>query len=132
MADENQQTATNYGIHPVQIQNIEKDEVKFQKAYMGLVIIHGDMIDRISPITTTDGLEYQLTTSIQRLNNKISALLNLKEKIKIRLFFSSSLKTIAPYIRLQELSDIPDKMRMIIEKLNAKNFGKLSFRWKFR
>lgn len=126
-ADENQQVATNYGIHPVQIQNIEKDEVKFQKAYMGLVIIHGDMIDRISPITTTDGLEYQLTTSIQSLNNKISALLNLKEKIKIKLFLSSSLKIIAPYIRLQELPDIPNKMEKLIEKLNAKNFGKLSF-----
>jgi len=27
----NQELAKNYGIHPVQIQNIEKDEVKFQK-----------------------------------------------------------------------------------------------------
>ena len=58
----NQQIAKNYGIHPVQIQNIEKDEFKFQKAYMGLVIIHGDMIEKIPTITTTDGLEYQLTT----------------------------------------------------------------------
>ena len=32
---ENQQLASNYGIHPIQIQAIEKDEVKFQKAYMG-------------------------------------------------------------------------------------------------
>ncbi len=85
-SDENQQIATNYGIHPVQIQNIEKDEIKFQKAYMGLVIIHGDMIEKIPTITSTDGLEYKLTTSIQKLNNKISAFLNLKENINQTVF----------------------------------------------
>ena len=128
-AGENQQTATNYGIYPVQIQNIEKDEVKFQKAYMGMVIIHGDMIEKIPTITTTDGLEYQLTTSIQKLNNKISALLNLKENIQIKLYLSSSLKTIAPYMQLNELSNVPDKLKKIVENLNAKTFGKLSFEY---
>jgi len=127
--DENQEAASNYGIHPVQIQNIEKDEVKFQKAYMGLVIIHGDMIERIPTITTTDGLEYKLTTSIQKLNNKISALLNLKEKIKIKLFLSSSLKIIAPFMRLNELPAIPEQLEGIITKLNAKNFGQLTFEY---
>jgi ABC-2 type transport system permease protein len=125
--DENQQIATNYGIYPVQIQNIEKDEVKFQKAYMGLVIIHGDMIEKIPTITSTDGLEYKLTTSIQKLNNKISALLNLKENIKIKLFLSSSLETIAPYVQLEDLSSIPDELEQLVEKLNAKTFGRLSF-----
>ena len=71
----NRKLAQNYGISPVQIQVVEKDEMKFKKAYMGLVIIHGDMVERIPTITTTDGLEYKLTTSIQRLNSKISALL---------------------------------------------------------
>ena len=46
-ARKNQQMARNYGINPVQIQNIEQDEVKFQRAYMGMVFIHGDVIDRI-------------------------------------------------------------------------------------
>jgi len=127
--DANKEVATNYGIYPVQIQNIEKDEVKFQKAYMGLVIIHGDMIEKIPTITTTDGLEYKLTTSIQKLNNKISALLNLKEKIKIKLFLSSSLKIIAPFMRLNELPAIPEQLEGIITKLNAKNFGQLTFEY---
>ncbi len=53
---ENQRLANNYGIHPIQIQAIEKDEVKFQRAYMGLVLIHGDLIERIPTISTTEGL----------------------------------------------------------------------------
>ncbi len=123
----NRELANNYGIHPVQIQAVEKDEVKFKKAYMGLVMIHGDMIERIPTITSTDGLEYQLTTAIQKLNNKISALLNLKEKIQIKLILSSSLRSVAPIMGLDELSDYPDRIKPIIEKLNNKNYGKLEY-----
>ena len=100
-AKENQVLARNYGIFPIQIQAIEKDEVKFQKAYMGLVIIHGDLIERIPTVTSTDGLEYKLTMAMQKLNNKISALLSLKDKIGVRLFLSSSMDAVAPYMRLE-------------------------------
>ncbi|SPD73866.1 Predicted ABC-type transport system, membrane protein [uncultured Desulfobacterium sp.] len=128
-SDETKQLANSYGIYPIQLQNIEKDELKFQKAYMGLVIIHGDMIEKIPTITTTEGLEYQLTTSIQRLNNKISALLNLEDKIRIRLIMSSSLNIIAPYLRLNDLPTIPEKLKEIVTKLNTKTFDKLAFEY---
>ncbi len=126
-AKENQELARNYGVHPVQIRVIEKDEVKFQKAYMGLVLIHGDLIERIPTITSTDGLEYELTTAIQKLNNKVSALLRLPEKIRVKLFFSSSLKVVAPYMRLNDLPELPKKIEDVVEKANEKNYGKLQF-----
>ena len=53
---ENQNLANNYGIHPVQIQVYEEDEVKFKKAYMGLVLIHGDMVENIPTITAINGI----------------------------------------------------------------------------
>ncbi|MEJ2427849.1 MAG: Gldg family protein [Deltaproteobacteria bacterium] len=128
-AKENQELARSYGIRPVQIQVIDKDEVKFQRAYMGLALIHGDMIERIPTITSTVGLEYQLTMAIQKLNNKISALLGLKDKIQIKLFLSSSLEAVAPYIRLNEISQIPGKLKSIVEDLNHKSYGKLEFHY---
>jgi ABC-type uncharacterized transport system involved in gliding motility auxiliary subunit len=124
---ENQRLANNYGIHPVQIQAIEKDEVKFQRAYMGLVVIHGDLIERIPTITSTEGLEYKLTTAIQKLNDKISALLGLPDRIQIKLFQSSSLNQIAPYIGLQQLAQFPDTLEKIVARLNQKNYNKLAF-----
>ncbi|MGD9175743.1 MAG: Gldg family protein, partial [Desulfobacterales bacterium] len=124
---ENQRLANNYGIHPVQIQAIEKDEVKFQRAYMGLVVIHGDLIERIPTITTTEGLEYKLTTAIQKLNNKISALLGLRDKIYIKLFLSSSLNQIAPYVGLNKLAQFPDTLENTVERLNQKSYNKLAF-----
>ncbi len=126
---ENQELAKNYGVPPIQIQIIEKDEVKFQKAYMGLVLIHGDMIERIPTITSTDGLEYQMTMAIRKLNNKISTLLSLPEKIRIKLFFSSSLEIVAPFMRLSRLPELPGKIENIVKRLNAKTYGKLEFEY---
>jgi ABC-type uncharacterized transport system involved in gliding motility auxiliary subunit len=128
-AKENQELARNYGIHPVQIQVIEKDEMKFQRAYMGLALIHGDMIERIPTITSTVGLEYQLTMAIQKVNNKISALLSLEDKIQVKLFLSSSLEVVAPYMRLNEISKIPGELKSIVEELNDKSYGKLEFQY---
>jgi len=124
---ENQELARNYGIHPVQIQAFEQDEIKFQKAYMGLVLIHGDIIEKIPTISSTEGLEYRLTTAIMKLNNKVSALLSLPEKIKIRLFLSSSLEQVAPFMGLKPLTEMPEKIERIVKKLNDKHYDKLQF-----
>ena len=126
-AETNQDLANNYGISPIQIQVIEKDEVKFQKAYMGLVILHGDLIERIPTITSVDRLEYQLTTAIMKLNNKVSALLRLKDKIRIVLFLSSSLNKVAPVIGLNDLPDLPQSVGAIIDKLNPTFLNKLEY-----
>ncbi len=126
-AGANQQMADDYGINPVQIQAIEEDEVKFKRAYMGLVIIPGDVVERIPTITTTDGLEYKLTTAIQKLNNKTSALLNLKSKIKIRLYLSSSLDKVAKYMGLDDLPSFARRLEEIIAPLNQQVYGKLDY-----
>jgi hypothetical protein len=52
----NQELAESYGIRPVQIQVLDQDEFKFKMAYMGLVIIHGDLVERIPAISSTDSL----------------------------------------------------------------------------
>ncbi|MBT8357441.1 MAG: ABC transporter permease [Desulfobacterales bacterium] len=124
---ENRELAENYGIRPVQIQLVEKDEIKFKKAYMGIVLIHGDLIEKIPTITSIDGLEYKLTTAIKKLNNKISALLGLPEKIKIKLFLSSSLKIVAPHMKLDNLSGLSSTIQQIVQNLNDKSYGKLEF-----
>ena len=128
-AKENRELARSYGISPVQIQVVDNDEIKFQKAYMGLVLIHGDIVERIPTITTTEGLEYNLTTSIQKLNNKVSALLALKGKISVKLYLSSSLEMVASFIQLKNLSELPQKLKGIVEELNQKNYGKLEFQY---
>ena len=123
----NRRMAMDYGINPVQIQLIEEDEVKFKKAFMGLVLIHGDIIERIPTITSTEGLEYKLTTAIQKLNNKVSALLKLEENVQVKLVLSSSIGKVAPYMGLDQLKSYPDEIKKIVDKLNPKTYNKLAF-----
>jgi ABC-type uncharacterized transport system involved in gliding motility auxiliary subunit len=123
----NQALAQSYGINSVQIQSLEHDEVKFKTAYMGMVLIHGDVIETIPIIRSTEGLEYQITSSIRKMNNKISALLRLKRPVEVKLFLSSSLRVVGPYMNITGISGLPEKIKETVDKLNAKNYGKLSF-----
>lgn len=127
--DRNRKLAEDYGISPVQIRLIENDEIKFQQAYMGLVIIHGDMIEKIPALTSTDGLEYKLTTAIQKLNNKVSTLVGLKDKVVIRMFLSSSLYGVAPLMGLNQLSSLPEQIASVVEDLNRKNLDKIDYQF---
>ena len=126
----NQALATNFGIHPIQIQAIEKDEVTFQKAYMGLAMIHGDQIERIPTITATDGLEYKLTMAMRKLNNKVSALLALEDKIHVDLYMSSSLLDVAPLMKLDDLQRLPRQLEEMVDRININSYGKLLFAYK--
>lgn len=123
----NREMARDYGINPVQIQVVEKDELKFKQAYMGLVLIHGDTIERIPTITTTNGLEYKLTTAIQKLNNKVSALLALDGKVQVKLVLSSSLYNVAPYMGIKDLKSYAERLKKIVAKLNTTTYNKLEF-----
>ena len=125
---ENQALARDYGIKPIQIQVVDKDEVKFQRAYMGLVIIHGDQVERIPAITGTDGLEYHLTMAMRKLNKKVSALLALTDQIHIRFYMSDSLKPVASLMQIANIDTLPDTMARIVEDLNKKSYGKLVFK----
>ena len=126
-AEENRQKAQDYGIYPVNVQTIEQDEAKIQRAYMGMVFIHGDIIERIPAITGTDGLEYQITSTLQKMNNKISALLNLEEKIKVKLVQSSSLLQIAEEINILGLESLKNQIQSRVNVLNGKVYDQLEF-----
>ena len=126
-ARENQELAENYGIRPVEIRSVEQDEIKFKKAYMGLVLIHGDLIEKIPALTSTEQIEYKLTTAINKLNNKISKLAGLEEKVNIKLIMSSSLETVAPYMGLKQLPQLPEQIKEAVAALNDKNYNQLAY-----
>ncbi len=128
-ARENQQMAREYGIQPVQIQIVEQDELKFKQAYMGLVMIHGDIIERIPTITSTDGLEYKLTTAIQKLNHKVSALLALDQKVRVTVLLSSSFYKVAPMLGLKELDKYPDRIKAVVDGMQAKTYDRLEYQY---
>lgn len=120
--ENNRELANDYGIYPLKIQILENDAWTYREAYMGMAIIHGDIIETLSQITSRERLEYDITTTIQKMNNKISALLALDDTIKVKLFLSSDFFTL-----LETLTDIPDQVERIIEQLNKENYNKLEY-----
>jgi ABC-type uncharacterized transport system involved in gliding motility auxiliary subunit len=92
-----------------------------------MVFLHGDIIERIPAITSTDGLEYQITSTLLKMNNKISALLNLEEKIRVKLVQSSSLLQIAELININGLETLKNQIQSRVNVLNAKVYDQLEF-----
>lgn len=126
---ENRKLAQSYGINPVNVQKIEADESKVQRAYMGMVLIHGDVMEKVPAITSTEGLEYKVTSAIRKMNNKISALVSLPEKIRVTLIYSSAIERIAPLIRLEGFQGLKQKVAETVDRLNAKTFNQLLFQY---
>lgn len=114
--------ARSYRIFPVQIQDIDRDEVKLVNAYMGLAFIHGDLIETIPAITSTDGLELQITDAIRRLNDRVSALLALEEDIQVTLYYSSSLSELGG-----DLEGVPQELEELVDSLDDRYYGRLAF-----
>lgn len=128
-AKENQMLAATYGIEPMQIQAVEKDEVKFQRAYMGLVVVYGDQIEKIDPINTTDGLEYKITSAVMKLSRKINTYATLEDKVLVDFYLSPNLKGVAPALRIDpaKFDRLAVDVREMMDKLNSTAFNKLEY-----
>jgi gliding-associated putative ABC transporter substrate-binding component GldG len=63
-----EQEAVQAGIMPQNIPSREKNEIKFQKGYMGAYIQIGEESDVIPIIESAIGMEYNLTTAIKKLS----------------------------------------------------------------
>ena len=119
---ENKTMASDYNINPVNVEAIEKDEASFKLAYMGMAFIHGDVIETISPIKSTNGLEFQITSTIQKMNNKISSLLALDKNIQVRLYLTSAM-----YDLFSDARKVPDMVKKVVDEVNKQNYDKIDY-----
>lgn len=55
------------GIPPVQIQVLEDDKFQVKQAFMGIVFYYLDKKEVIPLVRTTDGLEYEITSTVRKL-----------------------------------------------------------------
>ncbi len=117
---ENEQLAQQYGIIPIQIQQVESDEIKLINAYMGVAVIHGDTARTIGAVTSTEQLEFELTTAIQGITQRTSALLARTEPIRVDLYLSSSLERASP-----EFVQLSDAVGGVVRDLNPNYFDQL-------
>jgi len=127
VAEKNRKDATAYGINPINLYKAAQEEQKSLLAYMGLVITHGDVVEKLPVIESTDNLEYKITSAIKKLNSKISSFLNMDGKISIVLVQSSSMNSLVPLLKLKGFEVMKERVQRIVEDLNTKAYGKLEF-----
>ena len=125
--DRLEKVAAEYGIQPVTSRELVSDQVSFRKVYMGVVLQHADLVERIDAITEPDGLEYEITSRIEAMKARIDALVEMresKEAIRVTLYMDDILAGLP----IQGIGDLQQKVREVVEKANENNYGRLVFR----
>jgi ABC-2 type transport system permease protein len=125
------EAAAEYGIQPISLQELKSDRVSARSAHMGIALVHGDLIETVNPVidpeelkrrsTSFQGIEYKITTLIQKMTGKVDALLRLGDrKIDVTLYASSSLQ-------IDGMTEIDRKVAEKVRKSNQRNYDRLSF-----
>lgn len=120
---ENENLARSYGISQVQIQELKNNEVGFKQAWMGLAIIYADRIEALNQLTSSDGLEYKITSKIEEMVSTTSALAGLSGNAKLTLYLSDSLSK----FKIIGFSDLSSEIQKIFSEVNKKNLNRLEF-----
>lgn len=111
-----------YNIHPVQIQNIEQDEMKVVSAYIGMVLIHGDMVETIPAIEYNQNLELLITEKVRTITEKTSALLSMRDNIQTTLYLSPELYNFADELRVYS-----SRLQSEINNLNREFYNRITY-----
>ncbi len=117
--------ANDYGIRPVQSQEFENDQVKVRRTYMALVIQQSDVVEKIEAITEPTGLEYNITTLIEKMSGKIDGLLGLKQPIQVLFYMDSALKNLP----IEGIEGLGEKVKEAVDKCNTANYDKLRLQY---
>ncbi|MBP7737814.1 MAG: Gldg family protein [Spirochaetes bacterium] len=120
-----EKSANDYGIRPVQSQEFENDQVKVRRTYMALVIQQSDIVEKIEAVTEPTGLEYSITSLIEKMSSKIDGLLSLKQPVQVMLFMDGSLKGLP----IDGIDTLKDKVKEAVDKCNAANYDKLRLQY---
>lgn len=122
---ENVELAQSFGLRQVQIQEVKNNEVGFKQAFMGIVISYGDSVELIDPISSADGLEYKITSTISKMINTNDTLAALPkgEKIKVTVYLTEALKQ----LRISGVDQIEKIVENAYREVNKQKQDRLEF-----
>src|SRR5574344_796990 len=85
----NEQLATGYGIQQVQVREYKNNEANVKNAYMGMVFVYADQIEKLDDIESSSGLEYKITTTINKIVSAANIMTGLTGNVKLTLYLST-------------------------------------------
>ncbi len=120
---ENRETAESYGISMVQIREVKDTEVGYKNAWMGLVLTYSDRIEVLDNLTTTDGIEYRLTTAMGKMVALTNSLAGLDSKIRMTLYATEKLGTLG----LSGFGKVEQAVHSAYSRLNRRNMDMIEW-----
>ena len=123
---ENEELARESGIQQVQIQELKNNEVGLKQVYMGIAINYGDSTEIMNPVQSSDGFEFNLTTTMSKMVSMADTLAGLgkDEKITLTLYLSDDLKTLG----ISGAEEAEEIIREAFNTVNKKNLDRLDFK----
>lgn len=107
----------DYGIFPMTIEVVEKDQVQYKNAYMGITFSYGDIIEKIQALSTTEGLEYKITAIIKKMIDKVNKINSLDGNFEVLLIGNKQI----PVENIENLEKVvAGAVLSVKEKLNGK------------
>jgi ABC-2 type transport system permease protein len=122
-SEEGRREAQSLGLQQVEIQEVRSDEFASRAVFMGAVVQYGNVVERIDGITTTAGLEYRLTTAMRSAITQVDALAGTTGTVTMQVFASPGLAELG----IEGFRELETQMVAIHERVNADNYGRLSF-----
>lgn len=120
---ENEKLARTYGLNQIQIQELKNNEVGMKRVWMGIVLLYADRIEILDALTSTDGLEYRLTTTISNMVSTTSALAGLAGEVKLTLYATKKLAD----FKIIGFNQMEDEIRAAYSEINKKNKNRIHF-----
>ncbi len=120
---ENEKLARTYGLNQIQIQELKNNEVGMKRVWMGIVLLYADRIEILDALTSTDGLEYRLTTTISNMVSTTSALAGLAGEVKLTLYATKKLAD----FKIVGFNQMEDEIRAAYSEINKKNKNRIHF-----
>src|SRR5574344_122255 len=120
---ENEQLAQGYGLQQIQIQEVKNNEVGLKNAYMAMVFVYADQIEKLDNLTTSDGLEYKITTTISKIVSTANVLTGLTGNVQLTLYKSAKLAD----FNINGFDQIDSSVQKAYDAVNKKNMGRIEF-----
>ncbi|MFP4425963.1 MAG: Gldg family protein [Spirochaetaceae bacterium] len=123
--DSGRREAEQYGIRPVEIQEVRSDQFQSKSVYMGAAVLYGNAVERVNELTDTTGLEYRLTMAIRSAVTQVDTLAGAAEPVEMTLYASPALGD----LQIEGFDGIRETIREVHQELNEANYGKLEFNY---
>ena len=115
--------AADYGINPVVSTEYVNDQQKKRSVYMAVVIQHADLTETIDALATTVGIEYEITSRIEKMAGKVDLLRNMKDYLMLTLYLDPRVMNLG----IEDIESLEETVRRAVDRNNLMNYDRIRF-----